>query len=124
MPTLGRVHHQLPALPVQRDLLVPDLPEEVHALARGLEQRRSQLVLRQPHFQRAPQRRLGPEEAIGRHQAVDALVRPEKVVVREEVRQPVSWLSRRSRGVGLARLCQAYQPLRETPRALHIRVIG
>jgi len=79
------VHHQLAALPVQRDLLVPDLPEEVHALARRLVQRRTQLVLRQPRLQRAPQRRLGPEEAIGRHQATNALVRPEEVVVREEV---------------------------------------
>src|SRR5689334_7480778 len=86
----ARVHHELAALTRHTHLLVADLAEQVHALARQFPERRVDLALRKLRLQRPPQRRLRAEEAIRRHEAVDPLVRAEVVVVRDPVREALA----------------------------------
>lgn len=84
------MHDELAALTRQSHLLVADLAEQVHALARRFSHRLIQLARRQTLFVRPAQRLLRPEESIGGDEPTDALVRAEKVVVRDKVRKPLA----------------------------------
>lgn len=85
MHTVVRHEHDPSALAVQRHLLVADLPEDVHALAWRSRERGVELVCFHARLVRFAQHVLCAEEAIGRHEPLDPLVRPEVVVVREVV---------------------------------------
>ena len=70
---------------MQRHGAIADLPEEKDRTPRRLLQRERELVSCHLCLERAPQRVLGPEEAVGGHQPLDPLVGTEVVVVAEVV---------------------------------------
>ena len=84
---IRRLHDEPPALAVQRHLLVTDLAEQVDRHTRRLAERQPKLVFLDLRLDRRARLHLGAEEAVGRHQASDPLVRPLEVVVAEEVLQ-------------------------------------
>jgi hypothetical protein len=75
---------------VHAHLLVADLPEQVRTRPRRARERQRQLIRRQPLLVRAPQRLFRAEIAVRRHQPPDPLVRPEEVVVRDVVGDPLA----------------------------------
>jgi hypothetical protein len=81
-----RVDHQPSALAVQGDALSADLTHEVDRLSRRLVEREPQLAPRELALQGLAQCALRSEEAIRRHEAIDALVRAKMVVVAHPVR--------------------------------------
>jgi hypothetical protein len=85
-------HHHASTLAVQGHLPVPELPEQVERLARGLLQGRAQLVRLHPALQLVAHGAARPEEAVGRHEAIDPLVRAEVVVMGEPVLETLARL--------------------------------
>ena len=79
------MHHELAASAVHAHLLVADLAEQISTRARHTGERQGQFVLLQPRFMRVAQGCFRAEVAIGGYKSADPLVRPEEVVVRNEV---------------------------------------
>ena len=89
---------------MQGELLVADLPEDVHGLPRRPLEREGELVALHARLEGPPQRVLGAEETIRRHQPADPLVRPEVVVMREVMPQALARLAQLLRSRALPQL--------------------
>jgi hypothetical protein len=90
--SLRCLHHEPSALAVQGHLLLADLPEEEDRRPRPLAESEQQLVLLNRRLDRLTHRRLRSEEAIGRDEPADPLVRTEVVVVAKVVLEPLARL--------------------------------
>jgi len=72
-----------------RETLVAELADDVEGLLQRLFERDSQRIGRHGALDLCPNVRCRLEEAVGGHEAVESLVRPLKIVVRQEVYEPL-----------------------------------
>jgi hypothetical protein len=84
---VGRLDNHPSFFPMHGDLLVADLPHQVHWFSGSLFQRKQNLVPGHRRFQGLSHLVFSPEKPIRRHQAPNPLMRPEMVVVVDEVAQ-------------------------------------